>query len=340
MARVGIVFNGPPYSITEMIDAVVKAEEAGFDSAWQAEDVYGPDAIVPLACYAYATERIQMGTCVINPNTRAATLLASTFATLDQLSRGRMILGLGVGVTWLPMIGKTPQEVKSLTLMRETIQQFHNILRGEEVVVNGRRAIVFDRPVSLPKAFAWPCGGFQYPRQSIPIYIGTRGPKMMALAGELADGLICEHSIPLSEIKEWTQEFFDAVRHAGRDPRELQVVGLVLFSPSEDGQPSDIIKTFLARKVGILSAEEAAKLNLDPALVARIRAMWNEGKPEEARRFINPEVAHVFGAIGTPEECVAKLRSYHDAGLTVPLIFAEGYRLELALEAGAAYARQ
>ena len=86
--------------------------------------------------------------------------------------------------------------------------------------------------------------------------------------------------------------------------REVQVVGLVLFTRFEDGQPLDIIKTFLAR------------------------------------RFINAEVAHVFEAIGTPGGCVAKLRSYHDAGLTVPLIFAEGCRLELAFQAGAAYARE
>lgn len=78
----------------------------------------------------------------------------------------------------------------------------------------------------------------------------------------------------------------------------------MLFSRSEDGQPLDIIKTFLARK------------------------------------FINAEVGHVFEAIGTPGGCIAKLRSYHDAGLTVPLIFADGCRLELALQAGAASARE
>jgi 5,10-methylenetetrahydromethanopterin reductase len=338
MARVGIAFNGPPYSIRDMVDAVRMCEAAGFESAWQAEDVYGPDAIVPLACYARVTERIRLGTCVINPNTRAATLLANTFATLDQLSGGRMVLGLGAGLTWLPMIGKSPAEVKSLTLMRETITQVRCLLQGEDVVVNGRPAIVFDRRISLPEAFGWPFGGFNYPRTRIPIYVGARGPRMVRLAGELADGLICEHSVPVPGIQAWTQAFRVAAAAAGRDPGTLESVGLVLFSPSENGRPAQALKTFLARKVGLLPAEQVVQLGFDPELVARIQELWQDERPQEAGRIITKDMLSVFGAVGTPDECIAKLRAYHGAGLTVPLLFPEACDLRLAIEVGAAYA--
>src|SRR5437879_5025750 len=117
MARIGLAFNGPPYHATTMIEAVKQAERVGFDSAWQAEDVYGPDAISLLACYAYATERLRLGTCLIGVNTRDPCIVANSFATLDQISRGRMIIGLGAALTWLPLIGKKPEDVKSLTLI-------------------------------------------------------------------------------------------------------------------------------------------------------------------------------------------------------------------------------
>ncbi len=338
MARVGIAFNGPPYSVRDMVSAVKRCEAAGFESAWQAEDVYGPDAIVPLACYALATERIRLGTCVINPNTRAATLLANTFATLDQLSGGRMVLGLGAGLTWLPMIGKSPDEVRSLTLMRETVTLVRRSLQGEEVVVNGRPAIVFDRRVSLPKAFGWPFGDFKYPRTRIPIFIGARGPKMVRLAGELGDGLICEHSIPVPGIKAWTKAFRDAAVAAGRDPGTLESVGLVLFSPSESGRPAEALRTFLARKVATLPVEQVEQLGLDPLEVSRVQGLWKEEKREDAGRLITKEMLSVFGAVGTPDECIAKLRTYHKAGLTVPLLFPEACDLRLASDVGAAYA--
>ena len=338
MARVGIAFNGPPYSVREMVNAVKMCEAAGFESAWQAEDVYGPDAIVPLACYAQATERIRLGTCLVNPNTRAATLLASTFATLDQLSAGRMVLGLGAGLTWLPMIGKSAAEVKSLTLMRETVATVRSLLRGDDVVINGRPAGIFDRPASLPKAFNWPFGGFDYPRNRIPVYIGARGPRMIRLAGEVADGLICEHSITVPGIKTWTQAFRDAAVAAGRDPGTLESVGLVLFSPSENGRPAKALKTFLARKIGALPAEQVAQLGFDPALVRRISELWKEEKPEEAGRLVSKEMLSAFGAVGTPDECIARLKAYRDAGLTVPLLFPEACELRLAIEVGAAYA--
>ncbi|MBI4219669.1 MAG: LLM class flavin-dependent oxidoreductase, partial [Chloroflexi bacterium] len=339
MARIGISFNGPPYSVRDMVGAVKMCEASGFESAWQAEDVYGPDAIVPLACHAQATERIRLGTCLINPNTRAATLLASTFATLDQLSGGRMVLGLGAGLTWLPMIGKSPAEVKSLTLMRETVTLFRDLLRGADVVVDGRPAIVFDRRVNLPGAFQWPFGGFDYPRARIPVYIGARGPRMIRLAGELADGLICEHSIPVPGIRVWTGRFRDAVTAAGRLPGSVETVGLVLFSPSENGRPAESLKTFLARRVATLSEEQVRQFGLDTSLAARVQAQVKEGDAEEAGRLMNREMLSAFGAIGTPDECVARLREYHEAGLTVPLLFPEACDLGLAIEVGAAYAK-
>jgi 5,10-methylenetetrahydromethanopterin reductase len=323
-----------------MVAAVRQCEASGYHSAWAAEDVYGVDAITPLACYALSTERLILGTCVINPNTRAATLIAMTFATLDQLSGGRMILGIGAGLTWLPMIGKEPHEIKSLSQLRETVLLFRSILRGEEVIVAGRKVIVYDRAVNLRRSFPWPCGqGFAYPRTAIPVYMGARGPKMMQLAADLADGLFCEHSIPLDGVREWTGTFLQLVKAVGRDPLSVQTVGLILCSPSEDGSVSQDIRTFLARKIGILEQEHARRLPFDPSLVERIRKLWLEERAIEAGQLLPLDVMQHFGAIGRPDDCVKKFAAYRAAGLEIPLVFAQGCDLNLAIEVGATYAR-
>jgi 5,10-methylenetetrahydromethanopterin reductase len=337
--RIGIAFNGLPYSVRQMTEAVVECEAAGFESAWQAEDVYGPDVVVPLACYAYVTRRILLGTCVTNPNTRAVTILANTFATLDQVSSGRMILGLGAGLTWLPLIGKAPADVRSLTLMRETLSQFRSILDGNDLMIDGKPATLFGRSVSLPAAFNWPFGGFEYPRKRIPVYLGARGPKMIEAAGEIADGLVCEHSWPVPAIQTWTSSFQDAVRDAGRDPAELDCVGLVLMSPSEEGHVDSRIKLFLVNRMVKVTPEQADAWGLDRERLARIQGLMAEGEETEASQLVTTELAGVFGAIGTPEQCLARLEEYASAGLTVPRIFPQACDLHLAIEIGAQYAQ-
>jgi 5,10-methylenetetrahydromethanopterin reductase len=249
-----------------------------------------------------------------------------------------MVLGLGAGLTWLPMIGKSTDEVKSLPLMRETITMVRRILQGEDVVVDGRPAVVFDHRVSLPKAFHWPFGGFEYPRSSIPIYVGARGPRMIRLAGAMADGLICEHSISIPGIRVWTQAFSDAATAAGRDPGTLERIGLILFSPSENGRLAETLKPFLVHRIGTITDEQVVQLDFDPVRVRRVQALWKEGKPEEAGRLMTKEMVSAFCAVGTPDECVARLKAYHEAGLDVPLIFPEACDLRLAIEVGAAYA--
>ncbi len=322
-----------------MINAVKMAEAAGFHSVWQAEDVYGPDAVTMLACYAQATENVRLGTALINPNTRCPALIANTFATLDQLSGGRMILGLGAGLTWLPLVGKSSKDVKSLTLMRETISLVRSVLAGDDLVVNGQPIYWFGNRVSLPRAFNWPWDGFKIERSQIPVYVGARGPKMIQMAGAQADGLIVEHTVSLSGIKDWTQSFFDAVKAAGRDPKELEVVGLVIVSPSEDGKPNPTLYSFIAGlRIIFLEPKQIAQLDFDPQRVERIRVLWQSGEREAAGRLVTREMLDVFGAFGTPDECVKKLKQYSNAGITIPLIMPEACNLELAIEVGRAYA--
>ena len=237
------------------------------------------------------------------------------------------------------MVGKTTAEVKSLTLMRETIRQFRSILSGDEVVISERPATIFGDAVRLPDAFHWPFGGFDYPRRRIPVYLGARGQKMIQAAGELADGLVCEHSWPVPAIRAWTGAFYDAVKGARRDASQIEAVGLILFSPSENGCPDERIKLFLAKRIAKIGDEDASRFGLDPLQVARIRSQWQAGDHTKASRSLSKDLILAFGAIGTPEECIVKLRDYNEAGLTVPLVFPEACELRLAIEVGQSYIR-
>jgi len=339
MIPIGLVFNGPPYQTRDMVSAVKMAEVAGFHSAWHAEDVYGPDAITMLASYAQVTERLKLGTALINPNTRYPALIANTFATLDQVSRGRIILGLGAGLTWLPLVGKVAKDVKSLTLMRDTIRLLRSVWAGEDLQINGQDIYWYGCRVSLPRAFNWPWGGFKIERDRIPIYVGAKGPKMIEMAGALADGLIVEHSVPLHGIRTWVDSFLSAADSAGRVLESLEVAGLILFSPSENGRPDSTLYSFVAGlRIVSLKPSEIDELGFDPALVERIRGLWQEGRKEEAGKLVTREMLDCFGVFGTPDECVSKLKLYRRAGITIPLIMPEACDIRLAVETGAAFA--
>lgn len=339
MARVGLVFNGPPYSAETMIRTAVSAEAAGFESVWQAEDPFGPDAISLLAAYAQATSSIRLGTALINIHTRHPAIIAATFANLDQQSRGRMVLGIGTGLSWLQYVGLTAADIHPLADMTRAIDLMRDIWSRDDPLFDDKPAYFWGRRSSLINAFNWPWGGFAMERQRIPIYVGARGPRMIELTAKMADGLIVEHSVPIEIVHEWVARFERAVHGAGRTRSEVETIGLVMLSVSADGAPDPSLFRYLA---GLLArsnvAEDATRLALDPALLERIKRLWKDGEEERAAKLVDRATLARFGAYGSVEECVERLAAYRTAGLDLPLIFPQACDLALVLAVGRRFA--
>ncbi|MBI2940157.1 MAG: LLM class flavin-dependent oxidoreductase [Chloroflexi bacterium] len=328
--RVGLGFDGSWLPLRAAIELARRAERAGYESVWVAEDLFtGRDAFSPLGAIAMVTERVGLGTCIVPVHhSRHLHVLASSAAAIDEISSGRFILGLGAGLGW----PSYPEDARPLLMMREAIDGTRALLAGETFECQGKK-------LKLQGTFSWDVLPQVRPR--IPIYVGARGPKMTQLTGELADGIILELWVAPTEIAERRYHLERGARRAGRDPAELEMACLVHIFASADGQIDDCVRThlahWLARRV---SDEVAAGAGLDLEAVAAVRAaVAREGRWSAASLVTRPMV-DAFCAAGTPEQCLAKLREYRQAGVTLPILFPFGGDANLALEIGAEFARE
>ena len=169
------------HPLSEGIELAKYAEEKGFYAVWQAESRLVRDAIVPMAAFAAHTERLVIGSGVINNWTRNIGLLASTFLTLDDLAPDRIICG--IGAWWDPLAKNVGiDRRKPLTAMRETIEVLRRLLNMENVTYHGEFHYVDGIELDVVH-------GRREPR-NVPIYLGATGNKMMELTGEIADGAL------------------------------------------------------------------------------------------------------------------------------------------------------
>ena len=184
------------------------AESRGFEAVWQAESRLVRDAIVPMAAYAAVTEKIKVGSGVINNWTRNIGLLASTFLTLDDLAPGRVICG--IGAWWDPLARNVGiNRRKPLTAMKETVINLRRLLNMERVTFHGEFVDV--EGIELDVVY-----GRREPRD-VPIMIGATGDQMMELTGEIADGVVLNYCVP-PEYNDRALEFLAAgAKKAGRD---------------------------------------------------------------------------------------------------------------------------
>ena len=165
------------------MEYVKYAEKRGFEAVWQAESRLVRDAIVPMAAYAAVTDKLKVGSGVINNWTRNIGLLAATFLTLDDLAPDRIICG--IGAWWDPLAKNVGiNRTKPLTAMKETVQIMKRLLNMERVTFHGEFVHVDGIELDVVH-------GRREPR-NVPIMIGATGDQMMEMTGEIADGAVLE----------------------------------------------------------------------------------------------------------------------------------------------------
>mgnify|MGYP003310414506 FL=1 len=187
MTRLGIYLQDA-HSISEAIEYAQYAESNGFEAVWQADSRLVRDAVVPMAAFAAETEKIKIGSGVVDCWTRNPARLASTFSTLDDLAPGRIILG--IGAWWDPLASKVGIERKKpLKVMREVVTTVRALLADETVTYSGD--FVQLDGVELDYVYQ------ERRPKEVPIYIGATGMKMMELTGEIADGVVLNYLVCL-----------------------------------------------------------------------------------------------------------------------------------------------
>ncbi|MCL4297709.1 MAG: LLM class flavin-dependent oxidoreductase [Anaerolineae bacterium] len=295
------------------------AEKHGFEAVWQAESRLVRDAIVPMAAFAAVTERIKVGSGVINNWTRNIGLLAATFLTLDDLAPNRIICG--IGAWWDPLAANVGIERrKPLQAMRETIEVMRRLLNMENVTYEGEFHKV--KGIELDVVH-----GRREPRH-VPIMIGATGLKMMEMTGEIADGAVLNYCVPPEYNHEALSALKAGAERAGRTLADIDRPQLMICSVHTDkAQALDgarwMLTQYLAQQPHIAKAS-----GVSDEVVKKIQSIlgWPATKEQirSAMPLVPDELVQRITASGTPEEVKAKVREYVANGCTCPILYPLG----------------
>jgi len=315
------------HDLRDGLDYVRYAEQRGFEAVWQAESRLVRDAIVPMAAYAAVTERIKVGSGVINNWTRNIGLLAATFLTLDDLAPGRVICG--IGAWWDPLARNVGIERrKPLTAMRETVEVLRRLLNMERVTFHGEFHHVEGIELDVVH-------GRREPR-NVPIMIGATGGKMMELTGEIADGVVLNYCVPPEYNDEALEQLDRGARRAGRTVDDLDRPQLVVCSVDPDHDKAidttrELLTQYLAQQPHIAKAS-----GVSPDVVAEIQSIlgWpaTHEQIQKAKHLVPEELILRITASGTPEEARAKVDEYRKHGCTCPILYPVGGDVRLLID--------
>ena len=314
MSRIGIAFSGG-LTASEIADCAERAEALGYESAWVAEG-HGGDQFAILAACALRTSRIRLGTAISSVFARTAPTIAMAAATVDELSGGRFVLGLGSShrVQVGPEHGV--EYARPLDRVRDTVAIVRTLLREHDVSHAGET-------VRIERFDLW----FRPLRGELPVYLSALFPKMLELTGEIADGVILTRST-LATASAARARIAAGAARAGRDAAGIEVTSLLPASVSPDREAA-----FAAARPGLafyagffprynrLLAETGF-----PDEAAAVAKAWAAGDDAGAARAVSDEMIAATGIAGTPDECRERLDAYRDSGLDLPIIspFARG----------------
>ncbi len=317
------------HPIREGMRYVQLAEQCGFEAVWQAESRLVREATVPMAAFAAVTERIEIGSGVVNNWTRNVGLLAATFSTLDDLAPGRV--KLGIGAWWDPLAAKVGiQRRRPVQAMRETVEVTRRLLAMERVTFHGEFVDVDDIEIDIVH-------GDRSPKH-VPIYIAaTTGMRMMELAGEVADGVLLNYLVGPGYNRTAMAHLAAGAVRAGRSLDDVDRPQLVVCSLDDDrslalDRARELVTQYLGQQPHIGKAS-----GVDPALLEEIGSIFTwpatQAQIERAMGLVPDDVVQLITASGTADECRAKVQEYVEAGCTCPVLYPLGDDVPAMLEA-------
>ena len=301
--RFGITIK-PDMTVERTIALTHQAEACGFEYGWIFDShVLWLEPYPLLTLMAANTKKMRLGTCVTNPAVRDITVTSSLFATLNLISRGRMDLGIGRGDSSRRVLGKKPVTSTSL---EQFVQDFRQLTSGKEIQYDGRSA-----------KLSWASG-------STPVWIAGYGPKVLEMAGRVADGVILQFADP--DLIAWCLGFVAAgAKAAGRDPKAIEVMAAAPVWVSDDVKVArERVRWFPAlvsnHVVDLVSRYKPEEL--PPALTSYIR--HREGYDyqhhcevgSDNAEFVSDEVVDRFCVVGSAAAHIEKLHKLASVGVT------------------------
>jgi len=306
------------HPLQEELEFARYAEKKCFETVWHAESRLARDAITPLAAMAAVTEKIKLGSGVINNWTRNVALTAATFLSLDELSKGRCLLG--IGAWWDPLAWKVGIERKKpLKAMREYVAVLQKLFRMENVTFEGEFVKV--REIRLDVVHGDP-----YTPRKIPIYIGATGWEMVELTGEIADGLLLNYLVSPEYNRKALEHLREGAKRANRNFEEIDRPQLIACSLDHDAdQALNSVRPLVAQYLG-QQPHIAKASGVKESLIEEVKTAlggWpaKPGGLEKATRLIDDKLVQLITASGTAEDCRRKVDEYKQTGCTCPILY-------------------
>jgi alkanesulfonate monooxygenase SsuD/methylene tetrahydromethanopterin reductase-like flavin-dependent oxidoreductase (luciferase family) len=312
---IGINWQGE-FEREKVFERVKIADDAGVDSVFVAE-AWGRDAFTLLTQLAERTKRIKLGTGIVNYYSRTPAALAQHFATLDELSEGRMIIGLGSSSANVVEHFHGVKFEPTLARMRDTVNIINMLMANQNLVYKSKVFTPMERGFTLR---------FQPVRDHIPVYLASFRPKAIKVVAEIADGWM-PTMIPIQQAKAQTEKFLGYVKDAGRDPAQMTVrfLGVTVAKDKERAmQGAKAGTAFYIARMGDFYYKQLSDMGrADEA--NEIRRAWKEGGSGAGIAAVSDELSNSLGFVGSVEECRDRLDEEAAAGINLHNVGVAGF---------------
>ncbi len=310
MERLGIALLPEIFSSNDIVRYALKAERSGFHSIWIPEHYFFRDSFTILGAISVLTKKIKLATGIVSLHTRHPALIAMSFACLNELSGGRAIAGVGLGVfSWLQKMGIDTNF--KLVHVRETVNVLKKLLKNERVTYAGRyfslNNVKLDFSVS----------------NNIPIYLAAVNFKMLEVAGEVADGVLLTAGCSPKYVSLARRKVETSIKKREEFPPQFDVAGIILTSISKN---SNKAKNSARRIIAsLLMHPNRAKLMLDEKQIntssfKKFERLAISGDIDKASTYLNFDIIDSLSASGTEKECAYKIKQYRECGVDLPIL--------------------
>jgi F420-dependent oxidoreductase-like protein len=332
---IGYWGSGPPLHAPELL---AEAEQLGYDSAWTAE-AYGSDALTPLAWYGAQTSRIKLGTSICQIAARTPTAMAMAAITLDHLSGGRFILGLGASGPQVVEGWYGQPYPKPLARTREYVEIIRQVLaRKEPVEFAGEH---YTLPYPGGAGLGKPVKSITHPlRENLPIYLAAEGPKNVALSAEIADGWLAIYFSPRVDgfYRDALAEGFarPGARSNADDFEVAATVPVIIHDDVEEA--AGFLRPVLALYIGGMGAREVnfhanvfGRMGYE-AEAREIQDLYLQGKKEEAAALVPMSLIEETALIGPKEKIRDDIEQWRESCVTTMLLYGDADTLRTMAE--------
>jgi len=309
--KLALGFN-PVLSLQDASRLASNAESLGFDSVWMHESLFQRDVVTYLSVMASSTSKIRLGSGVINTFTRHPVTTATTFATLQELSGGRVALGLGIGsFPTIPLIGQRifpVEKTRPLRRLKEYVQVVKMVWQGDRVDYEGEFFQVHNLTL-----------GFKTGR--VPIFIASLSPKTQAFAATIADGVILSPAVNSA----WgTERMVENVRR-GEARRGKAVERASYMLTSLDPDPTKAANAvrdyyfFVYQLAEVVRPEVLAPYGISEAQLSPMKEAWKKGDVPKAKKLIPEQAIETLTIAGDGDHAFERLKEYAKSGVTLPI---------------------